>query len=110
MRYLFVIYFILNLFNNSYDAICEEKKPWVKLTIDSDAEKLLLIFSDCGTGIPDDIKEKILQPFFTTKETGKGTGLGLSISKGIIEMHKGRFYIDSEKENTTFVIEIPKVQ
>ncbi len=64
--------------------------------------------SDRGTGIPGDIKDKILSPFFTTKPAGKGTGLGLSISHGIIQDHHGAIAIESvEGEYTTFIIYLP---
>jgi signal transduction histidine kinase len=49
-----------------------------------------------------------MTPFFTTKELGKGTGLGLSISKGIIESHKGMFFLDTSASTTCFVISLPK--
>ena len=52
-------------------------------------------------------REKIMQPFFTTKEIGKGTGLGLSVSKGIIENHQGTLSLDATCPNTRFVIELP---
>jgi signal transduction histidine kinase len=60
--------------------------------------------------VPVEIRDKIFQPFFTTKEIGKGTGLGLSISKGIIEAHQGRIGLDFGSENTCFTIMLPKKQ
>ncbi len=98
---------LLNLFNNSKDAILELKERWVKVDVQHDAERLWLIVSDSGSGIDQDKIEKIFLPFFTTKSIGKGTGLGLSISKGIIEDHGGEFFIDALKPNTTFVIVLP---
>lgn len=62
---------------------------------------------DSGLGIPKHIAEKMMQPFFTTKEVGKGTGLGLSISLGIMEIHKGKLFIDSSLPNTAFVFDLP---
>ncbi|MDP5122089.1 MAG: HAMP domain-containing histidine kinase, partial [Spirosomaceae bacterium] len=58
---------------------------------------------DNGSGIPDSIKDKIFQPFFTTKETGKGTGLGLSLAYDIVKAHGGEIIVESvEGEGTEF--------
>ena len=65
--------------------------------------------TDNGPGIPDDIKEKIFQPFFTTKPTGQGTGLGLSLSYDIVKAHGGNLSVSSTTNaGTTFIIELPK--
>jgi signal transduction histidine kinase len=64
--------------------------------------------SDNGSGIPDSIKEKIFQPFFTTKPTGQGTGLGLSLSYDIVKAHGGEIIIDSKiNKGTNFSIKLP---
>jgi len=63
---------------------------------------------DNGNGIPQNIVDKIFQPFFTTKPTGEGTGLGLSLSYDIIKVHGGKLKVESkEKEGSEFVIELP---
>ena len=63
---------------------------------------------DNGPGIPDNIKEKIFQPFFTTKPTGQGTGLGLSLSYDIVKAHGGELKVkSSENEGTEFIIHLP---
>ena len=64
---------------------------------------------DNGTGIPDNIKEKIFQPFFTTKPTGEGTGLGLSLSYDIVTKgHNGTIEVESvEGEGATFIVKLP---
>ncbi|WP_371380358.1 sensor histidine kinase, partial [Salmonella sp. M29] len=71
--------------------------------------KIEINISDNGTGIPNDIKEKIFQPFFTTKPTGQGTGLGLSLAYDIVtKAHGGKLEVESEQgKGTTFKIEIP---
>ncbi|MBX9780299.1 MAG: sensor histidine kinase [Chitinophagaceae bacterium] len=65
--------------------------------------------SDNGTGIPSEIKEKIFQPFFTTKPTGQGTGLGLSLAYDIVtKAHGGELRVESEiTKGTTFIVTIP---
>lgn len=98
---------VLNLLNNAYDAVqdCEEK--WVRIEAKELDSQIQISVTDSGKGIPDEIKERIMQPFFTTKEIGKGTGLGLSISNGIIEAHEGKISIDNKASNTTFKILMP---
>ena len=67
--------------------------------------------SDNGPGIPDDIQDKIFQPFFTTKPTGQGTGLGLSLSYDIIKAHGGELSVKSNPgEGTAFTIKLPRDQ
>lgn len=98
---------ILNLLNNSYDAVLNLDEKWVELNVDKVKNNLVISITDSGRGISKEVQHKIFQPFFTTKEVGKGTGLGLSISKGIIEAHSGQFYLDEKCPNTRFTIEIP---
>lgn len=101
---------LLNLINNSYDAILGSNEAWIKISLDNEGEKILLSVTDSGQGIREDIVDKVLQPFFTTKEPGKGTGLGLSISKGLIETHGGDLYYDKNSKNTKFSIRLPIVK
>ncbi len=99
---------ILNLLNNAFDAIEGKADPYVKIKVVSHDNTVDIRIIDSGLGISRDVAEKIMLPFFTTKEVGKGTGLGLSISSAIIQTHKGRLYVDHSQSNTTFVIELPK--
>jgi two-component system NtrC family sensor kinase len=73
-----------------------------------DKDKVGIDFEDNGPGVSDEVKNKIFQPFFTTKKGTDGTGLGLSITHDIINNHKGKVKIVS-KENvfTRFEIELP---
>ena len=80
-----------------------------KLVIDG-APYVRLIFYDQGTGIPANIIDKVLNPFFSTKPSGEGTGLGLSISHGIINDHGGSLQIESmEAEFTRIIIDLPAI-
>ncbi|MGB6038048.1 MAG: ATP-binding protein, partial [Cryomorphaceae bacterium] len=84
-----------------------EYKPTVtvKTELTANGQQLIAI-SDNGPGIPDEIKDKIFQPFFTTKPTGQGTGLGLSLSYDIVKAHGGRLEIESGEEGATFNIHL----
>ncbi len=101
---------LLNLISNGVDAIDKLPEKWIEIELKDLDGYVVLDVTDSGKGIPDEAVEKIMQPFFTTKEVGKGTGLGLSISKGIIESHKGRFRLDRKCANTKFSILLPKLQ
>ncbi|HND86111.1 MAG TPA: ATP-binding protein, partial [Pseudobdellovibrionaceae bacterium] len=98
---------VLNLINNSADAIEGTSHPWIIVDVVATGTSLFLSIMDSGKGIPEEIAKKIMNPFFTTKEVGKGTGLGLSIGKGIIESHGGKLYLDRNSPHTKFIIELP---
>jgi len=99
---------LINLLNNSIDALDPLSEKWIKLELSTTANGVKIIVTDSGQGISKMIVDKLMQPFFTTKGAGKGTGLGLSISKGIIEKHQGKFYYNPDSPHTQFVIELPK--
>lgn len=102
---------LLNLLNNAFDAVsgsgAEQKEKWVRLSVERLLTGVEFSMTDSGPGIPQELRPKVMQPFFTTKAVGQGTGLGLSISQGIIEAHGGRFYLDEISERTRFVIWLP---
>lgn len=101
---------LLNLLNNSFDAVINMQDAWVKLEVEELDEWIQFAVSDSGKGIPDDLAHKIMRPFFTTKEIGQGTGLGLSISSGIVASHSGSLFLDQASPHTRFVFKIPKHQ
>jgi signal transduction histidine kinase/putative methionine-R-sulfoxide reductase with GAF domain len=100
----------LNILNNAFDAIEGLDPKWVKVLVEDDGAQVVIRMMDSGHGIREDLRSKILEPFFTTKEVGKGTGLGLSIAHGIIKSHHGRIEVDSGCPNTCFKITLPKYQ
>jgi len=107
---------LLNLFTNAFYATQQKQKdapadykPTVEVSTGFEKGFVIVMVKDNGIGIPDNIKDKILQPFFTTKPTGEGTGLGLSLSYDIVvKGHGGTMNIDSkEGQYTEFRINIP---
>lgn len=101
---------LINLLNNSHDAILNKENKWVRLEVYDEQEKVCFKITDSGEGLSSNVVNRLFTPFFTTKEPGKGTGLGLSISKKIAEEHNGLFYYDKNSPNTSFVLKIPKIQ
>ena len=100
---------ILNLLNNAFDAILDQQDKWISIDVNELGNDIEIRITDSGSGISDDLRNKIMQPFFTTKPVGKGVGLGLSVSLGILRSHKGSLIIDSESKNTCFVLRFPKI-
>jgi len=119
---------ILNLITNAFYAVNEKFKaeslpdrqagsklkadgenyePTVSVSTKKEGDKVLISVKDNGNGIPESIKEKIFQPFFTTKPTGQGTGLGLSLSYDIVKAHGGVLKVEQSNENgTTMVVTV----
>jgi len=112
---------LLNLYNNAFYAVNERQKveggvfkAAVSVTTKKNAPlpgtgaKIEISVADNGNGIPEKIKEKIFQPFFTTKPTGSGTGLGLSLSYDIVKAHGGEIRVETKKgEGTEFIVQLP---
>jgi len=99
---------LINLLNNSFDALEKFNNSWVNIHIKNEGDFIRVKVIDSGKGIPKEIEEEMFEPFFTSKPIGKGTGLGLSISKKIVENNEGRFFYDSSHENTCFVLDLVK--
>jgi len=118
---------LLNLYNNAFYAISEKKKhrstsagyvPMVTVTTKKIDGKIRITVKDNGNGIPAQIRDKIFQPFFTTKPTGQGTGLGLSLTYDIVKAHGGEIKVEtivgeglsaeaSVKSGSEFIIQMP---
>ena len=107
---------ILNLITNAFYVVNEKKKsgligydPTVTVATKKTNAGVLITVKDNGNGIPAAVREKIFQPFFTTKPTGQGTGLGLSMSYDIVTKgHGGQLTMETEEgKGTTFMIQLP---
>ena len=98
----------LNLAVNAAEAMPEGGILTIQATATHDQQKMRIMFSDTGVGIPAENMNKLYTPFFTTKQIGKGTGLGLAIAYGIIKMHNGSITVKSEVGvGSTFTVELP---
>ena len=108
---------ILNLINNAFYAVNARQKmeqdsgykPLVTLTTSKQGDQVVIEVADNGTGMPEQVKEKIFQPFFTTKPTGEGTGLGSSLSYDIVTKgHGGSINVStSTNQGTVFSVQLP---
>ena len=108
---------VFNLLTNARDALNQKweggngrGRRWIRIrTYQKDGQAVLEV-SDNGCGIPEAVRSRIFESFFTTKEMGEGMGLGLSISNGIVEDYGGRIRIESlEEEGTTVILSFPTV-
>ncbi len=107
---------LLNLLVNAAHAISQKsegssKKGIITISTYLENNQLVLSVQDTGCGIPEGNKNRVYDPFFTTKEIGKGTGQGLSIVYSLIEKHRGSIeLVSTEGEGTTFTVRLPMVQ
>src|SRR5579871_1503403 len=110
-----IVRVLINLFNNAFYAVTEKRKEErigyeaaVSVNTKKTGNHVSITITDNGNGIPQNIIDKIFQPFFTTKPTGEGTGLGLSLSYDIIKAHGGEIKVNSTAgESTAFIVELP---
>ena len=98
---------LLNIINNAFQAMQGVNNPGISISTKKRDKQIEIRITDNGPGIPDSIKDKIFQPFFTTKPTGQGTGLGLSLAYDIIKAHGGEMLMESEEgKGTEFTIRL----
>ncbi len=98
----------INLLNNAKDAMTDLDLKPITLEVTYLGDKIKITISDIGSGIPDDLKEKIFTPFFTTKQVNKGTGIGLSLVSAIVREHNGVLDIESTiGKGSSFSVTLP---
>lgn len=101
---------IMNLVSNSIDAVKSlPGDKWIEIKYLPSVEWVDIFVTDSGPGIPEDIRSKILEPFFTTKDSNQGTGLGLSISNSIVNAHQGYLEYIEGSGHTTFRVRLPRM-
>lgn len=101
---------VSNLLVNALAAVMDRPEKWIRCSVDDLGPSVRIAVMDSGAGIPVELRNRIMEPFFTTKASGEGTGLGLSISRGLIAEHGGSLELDPGCAFTRFVIEVPKAQ
>ena len=102
---------LLNLINNSVEALDPEDEPWIRLEAGRDGGQVWIAVTDSGGGLPESLAEKFFEAFFSTKDVGAGygTGLGLTISRKIIQRHGGSLVLDTDSADTRFVVRLDLV-
>lgn len=101
---------IINIINNAKDILLEKKviDPWISIGVEKKNDTLIISIEDNGGGIPEDIKSRIFEPYFTTKHQSQGTGLGLNICYRIVtESIKGKIYVENTINGANFIIKLP---
>ncbi len=103
---------IINIFNNAKDILLLNniKSPWIKVNLQQDNNIIRITIEDNAGGVPEDIIDKIFDPYFTTKHQSQGTGLGLHMSYQIINDHlDGLLYVKNTEYGAKFFIEFPLI-
>jgi PAS domain S-box-containing protein len=102
---------LINIFNNAQDILLERKieKPWIQISLKDQQDKVIISIEDNGGGVEEENKDKIFEPYFTTKHQAQGTGLSLHICYKIVyENFNGKLYVNNTQNGAKFFIEIPK--
>lgn len=99
---------LINLLNNAVDAVEHASHKKIEVVTRESNDLIEIFVSDSGPGITTSLREKIMEPFFTTKAVGKGTGLGLSVSLRLAEAMGGVLELQEDTPQTCFAIKIPR--
>jgi len=99
---------ILNLLQNAFDAVVENAgDKWIEISVEVAGKSVVVSVSDSGPGVPSNIRDRIMEPFFTTKPIGKGMGLGLSLAQSIAKQHGGELRFGEVEGHTCFSLTLP---
>jgi signal transduction histidine kinase len=96
-----------NLVDNAVDAMDGRGTLTLRAQPDPNGDGVQVEVCDTGPGVPDEVRERLFEPFYTTKPPGKGTGLGLHISHNVVARHGGRFEVESSPAGTCFEVSLP---
>lgn len=98
-----------NLLINAIYEVSKHDSPWIKINIKEDSSYVYISFTDSGKGIPEEVREKVFDPFYTTKDIGEGSGMGLSLSQNIVAIHEAKLSINPKSKNTQFILRFNKI-
>ncbi len=99
---------LMNLLQNAFDAVEDSPgEKWVSMDVNTKDNSVVVSVTDSGSGVPLALRERIMEPFFTTKPVGKGMGLGLSLSRSIAEGHSGALTLGERNGHTCFSLTLP---
>lgn len=99
---------VMNLLQNAFDAVMETtNEKWIEVEVRTMADSVAVSVVDSGPGVAAEIKERIMEPFFTTKPVGKGMGLGLSLARSIARQHGGELTLGEHRGHTCFTLVLP---
>lgn len=99
---------LINIVGNAFDAVVNERMKWIRVEARAIEAAVEFIVADSGAGIPETYRNRLGEPFFSTKAMGQGSGLGLYFAKRIAEDHKGRLQCTRYHGPTTFTLTVPK--
>jgi C4-dicarboxylate-specific signal transduction histidine kinase len=106
-----IVQVCINLALNAFDAMAAnpaERRRHLTISSQTDGQSVRVAFADSGPGVPRELRSKLFQPFFTTKEVGQGSGLGLSLSYRVAQEHQGSLsLLDEVLDGATFVLTLP---
>jgi C4-dicarboxylate-specific signal transduction histidine kinase len=102
---------LLNLLQNAFDAVVSQTgEKWIRLDVTEDGDSAVFSVTDSGPGVPTELRNKIMEPFFTTKAVGSGVGLGLSLSRTMIEEHGSKLKLTEDAGHTSFSFSLALAQ
>jgi C4-dicarboxylate-specific signal transduction histidine kinase len=99
---------MMNLLQNAFDAVEETtNEKWIEVEVRATVDSVVVSVIDSGPGVPEEIRDRIMEPFFTTKPVGKGMGLGLSLARSIARQHGGDLTVGEHQGHTCFTLALP---